>query len=611
MRSLPTLIAALGLLLFYSERGIYGQTNWLATSPAVPPVGAPPYGSTLAQTAPQPTTPPTTIARDNAPPPVYWGQDVFLIPYQWSAHTDPSAAKEVVLYLSQDRGANWSEIKRARPDVRSFRYRAPGDGPYWFAVRTLDASGRMWPAGGYQPELCVVVDTQIPRLSQPAGTLDQSGLLHVEFEALDPNLDTTSLRLAVRHAGSSKWIELPATAQPTGQPGAARITATWQAPIGVREVTLQAAIEDFAGNPAGSAGQVRMSQEGLAATAGATAQTVAVQRFGIGGAPNLGPPSSDPFLRAPPLDIPTIDAWRQGPTQESTSAPPSQPASEPWPADTIASGPLGGASADSWAPDAWAPANPPARVASPPRRIESSPYHNASASFGAGAPLTPLEGSGDKPGPVDPRNLLLVNHRQFALDYDLQSVGKWGVAKVEVWGTRDGGQTWRAYAQDSDNRSPVNITAPEPGRYGFRIVVQGVGSLPAEGPAPGDEPEVWVEVDPQPPTAQITSVRQGEGYFGDHLIVTWRAEDENLAARPVALSYSGLPSGPWMPIASNLENTSQYTWRLQRHLPTALYVRLEVRDSAGNVTVDQTQQPVTLEFSRPAGRIRAARPLGP
>ncbi|MEM6798436.1 MAG: hypothetical protein AAF589_02890 [Planctomycetota bacterium] len=524
-----------------------------------------------------------------APTPVYWGQDVFLIPYQWSARNDQESAKQVILYLSEDRGRRWVEVTRARPDVRSFLYRAPADGEYWFAVRTLDTSGRMWPAGGYQPELCVVVDTQIPTLTTPVATLDAQGRVEAHCVASDANLDPSTLKLAVRHPGADKWTPLETQLQTVATPNRLgvsqlQVRGVWQAPAGVREVTVRASVEDLAQNPYGTQATVQASDRVAAAP-------LITPRSPAGSTPP--PPGADPFLSAPPLEIPTVSAWG-APKPDAAG-----PGSQPWPADATATR---GLRPDS--PNTWAPVSPPA-MANRDNAVANSPFRNASTA----APVLPHGAEFAEAGPIDQRDLLIVNKRNFALDYDLQSVGKWGVSEVEVWGTRNGGRTWKAYAVDTDKRSPVNISTPEPGRYGFRILVQGVGSLPVDPPSPGDRPEVWVEVDAQAPTARLTSVAQGEGYFGDHLIITWQAVDANLADRPISLAYSSRPSGPWMPIASSLENRGRYAWRLQRHLPGELYVRLEARDRAGNAAIDQTQQPATLRFAQPAGRIRDARPL--
>ncbi len=144
--------------------------------------------------------------------------------------------------------------------------------------------------------------------------------------------------------------------------------------------------------------------------------------------------------------------------------------------------------------------------------------------------------------------------------------------------------------------------------------MQSVGGLDRRPPAPGDRPDVFVEVDRSKPIASLTGVNQPDGYFADHLIFSWQASDANLQERPVSLLYAARPSGPWQPIASNLENSGldnggRYSWRLQRHLPNPLYVRLEVRDRAGNIGVDQTPTPVAIRLAESSGQIRDARPL--
>jgi len=58
----------------------------------------------------------TPIAMATAPPaghlpePIYWKQNLFLIPYQWAATSDLSTAKAVWLYVSKDRGVTWQKI---------------------------------------------------------------------------------------------------------------------------------------------------------------------------------------------------------------------------------------------------------------------------------------------------------------------------------------------------------------------------------------------------------------------------------------------------------------------------------------------------------------------
>ncbi len=201
----------------------------------------------------------------------------------------------------------------------------------------------------------------------------------------------------------------------------------------------------------------------------------------------------------------------------------------------------------------------------------------------------------------------MVNQRTFELDYEVEAVGNSGVAKVELWGTRDGGRHWQRFGQDDDNRSPVIATVDAEGLYGFRVVVESGNGLASETPRDGDLPEVWINVDLTKPAARITAtdVAQEQG----ELSIRWEASDGALEARPVSLWFSDQPRGPWTPIASGLENTGSFVWRLDNHAPEQIYLRLEVRDEAGNVGADETRTPLLIDRQRPQGRIRGVRTM--
>jgi hypothetical protein len=200
----------------------------------------------------------------------------------------------------------------------------------------------------------------------------------------------------------------------------------------------------------------------------------------------------------------------------------------------------------------------------------------------------------------------LVGSRTFALEYELEDVGQRGVSRVELWGTRDGGQSWRLYAEDEDQRSPLIVTVDEEDTYGFRIVVHSVGGSTAPRPQPGDNPELWITVDLRQPVAEITAIESGAGNLADHLILYWRAQDDNLTQRPVSLYYASGLNGPWSTVAANLENTGEYAWRVERHVPERFYLRLEVRDSAGNVAAFRTREPITFAVPTPTAQLNSA-----
>ena len=128
-------------------------------------------------------------------------------------------------------------------------------------------------------------------------------------------------------------------------------------------------------------------------------------------------------------------------------------------------------------------------------------------------------------------------------------------------------------------------------------------------PRTGDLADVWVGVDTTPPTAKLTSAIYGQGADTGKLIIQWQAADNMLDARPVTLSFAESPQGPWTAIVSALPNDGSFAWPADPQLPSELYLKVEIRDEAGNVTSDQTDQPVHLDGLAPKARIRGIQPL--
>lgn len=202
-----------------------------------------------------------------------------------------------------------------------------------------------------------------------------------------------------------------------------------------------------------------------------------------------------------------------------------------------------------------------------------------------------------------------VNSRLFQLDYDIDSIGPSGIGRVELWGTRDSGHTWRSFTVDNDNRSPLLVNVEEEGIYGFCVVVTNGAGLGGLTPKSGDLSDLWVCVDLTKPTARIVSAQQGVNDEMGQLIISWEADDRMLGARPVSLSFSTDRTGPWLPIASGLENTGRYAWPIDNRMPPKFFLRLEVADEADNIASHKTSDPITIDQSRPTVRVRAVRPV--
>lgn len=547
--------------------------------------------------------------------PHYWRQQVFFVPYQPNLQ-DPRAGKidKVQLLLSRDGGQQWAVLQEAEPHVRGFSYHAAADGEYAFALRMADKRGNYWPEQIPQPLLRVVVDTQAPTLDLKA-SLDNTGQIVIRYEARDGRLKPETLRLEAQSDGSS-WQRLALGPPEVSQVDRLLGQLTWRPPRAGRGVKIRATIDDAAGNPG---------------TATAEASLVGPVLD-----PGAGPQLAPPIFSGPPPDLqaarsnePT-PAGLEWPSNNSLS---SARASAPAPSGAAAYDPFaprrdtesgspgpagGGRTAAQFAADVAAPS-----LLSPDRERGAAPApvggeawvsRGVSALAGDGASHSATSafaqnGTAEAAAAAADGGTRWVNSLTIDVDYDIQTAGPWGVSKVTLWGTRDGGRQWVSLGVDEDNRSPMRVTVPGEGMYGFRIVVDGGNGAAAPPPRAGEQPEMSVGVDLAPPRAELRGAALGDGALIGQLVIRWSAEDDRLAARPVGLFCSATAEGPWTTIATDLDNVGEYAWRLGRDVPPRVFLRLEVRDAAGNVAVQQTPTALDLNLPRPTGRLRSVRPI--
>lgn len=211
-----------------------------------------------------------------------------------------------------------------------------------------------------------------------------------------------------------------------------------------------------------------------------------------------------------------------------------------------------------------------------------------------------------------------VNSKRFRLNCQLEEVGDSGVSLIEIWMTSDGGRKWESHRKVpfSNNQEylktnkPHEIEVPNEGVYGFTLIAQsGVGlGLPA--PRPGDQPQVWVEVDITPPLVRITDVKVGRGIDTGKVTITWSARDKNLANRPVTISYKEKDGVRWtrVPGADRIENAGRFTWQVDEKVPYQFLMKVEAFDEAGNVGKDETPETVKVDLARPKVRVLDVKP---
>lgn len=82
----------------------------------------------------------------------------FTIPFAVAESTNSNSIREVELLVSRDRGRRWISVARQPVESEKFSFRADSDGEYWFAFRTITATGTPLPLRG-NPDLRVAINT--------------------------------------------------------------------------------------------------------------------------------------------------------------------------------------------------------------------------------------------------------------------------------------------------------------------------------------------------------------------------------------------------------------------------------------------------------------------
>jgi hypothetical protein len=504
--------------------------------------------------------------------------DVFYIPFTAS---DDLADQSLSLFVSGDRGASWQLYQRQTAAVGRFSFRAGVDGEFWFTVRRSSESDAIEPAHFDQPELQVVVDRQQPRLTL-LGKRAPDGRIICQWTADDATLDLASLQIQTQVAEENIWSQAEIESSSIQRTGAI-VTGWVELPgVGIDTIRLRAYVKDRAGN-----------------------LTTVDRDFDISSLPTMeadhaltGPSSRSGESRPVP---PALDP---SPKSEQVNSTP-----EPFSIQNADSGP-------NVVQNSSSPQTPDDKEIYGWHAGAAQPRDDSFADDGlpaGGVPAVtnpmianyPSTAAADVIGETSQR---VSNSRRFELDYGVDAISADEIHRIEVWYTLDGGRSWRHHGDDEDGVSPYLMEVDEDGVVGVRLLIQTQSSFTIRPPESGDPADVWIRVDATQPTAQITSVRYGVGEKAGTLELHWEAHDESLMDRPILFLYGDNPNGPWRKVADPLPNTGRYDWTVDDRAPAKIYLRLEVRDKAGNLTEETLPTPINNHRVAPRGHIRNVRP---
>jgi hypothetical protein len=191
---------------------------------------------------------------------------------------------------------------------------------------------------------------------------------------------------------------------------------------------------------------------------------------------------------------------------------------------------------------------------------------------------------------------LFVNSLRCKLDYALETAG---AVRVEAFVTRDKGHSW---TRGGEGRSPMALTLPEEGLYGLTLVVSTTGQ-PAGPPAPGEPPELWLEVDTTKPEVLVQNIQAGSGADSRVLKFSWSVNDRNLPATPVDVFGGPSADGPWQTLVRGLKTSGTAQCTVPTEMGGRIYVRVQCADKAGNVGRWESRDPVVLEGAKPKARV--------
>jgi hypothetical protein len=498
--------------------------------------------------------------------------------------------QEIQLWCKESPAAPWTLRDKAPPTQTAFNFQAPKDGEYFFTMVTVDRQGKCVPAdiAKEEPAMAVVVDTQAPQLEPTlVGSLPEGHVIQCDVQ--DAHLDPARTRMQYQTADKvfrdlepaqdrpNTWC-IPAQANITGQ---LRFFASDLAGnVTTRECTLAQLSTPAKSTPAKSA------QAGL---------PIAPPIAPLAGAPLVMPgeklghsaPAVEPKIQMPGAEKPVGPALLPGNLAASPGIGNTQGTTVPQ------APPLQQAVSKSGEP-----------AASPPIKLVGG----MSNALPAQEPVMPQVLPGNVqtatvPKQGAPVQHMLVNNARVFLDYRIEKAGPSGVGRVEIWCTRDSGQSWQKLGEDHNRKSPAEALLPGDGTYGLTLVVSNGLGFGAQPPAAGDTPDWWIEVDTTRPAAQLTSVRLAPE-DGPAVHVGWTSQDRNLGTGPAELSYAVSRQGPWLSIAKNLKADGEFRWLPPTDIGPQAFLRLTVRDLAGNTTSTETTSPIALDdLSRPRARI--------
>ena len=600
---------------------------------------------------------------------VYWPRSDFVIPY--NIEQTGQTPREIVLETSSNGGRTWTVYSRSDVRTKQFQFLANADGEYLFRLKTLDSQGRAFDNPG-EP-LVVVVDTAKPEANlvietDPRGVmlaefaiadlaLDASTIqLTYQTESMNEPaeiaFDIQQDQETLEWLGTGSW-ELPVgvaqlSVRLTAKDRAGnqvevnrlpKLLRSANAPTGLQFASGKSREPRFAKNTGLSETNTKPIGSGIALPSLDMSRQDMPKIEVLGGPGKRQPSTTDSHFA-------TAVVERQQQLIEQLVQQNQYTQEQILKSGILNATAANNASSQNGSPSRSLTSGAPASTNSKTKAMSDEEFQSAldrrqmsltsrradqpnqSLLIGdqdpnylpmgpAGLPSSPTSVREDRPVERIPGQTSFRNNikpifsraKSFSLEYTVENDPDSPVASVELWGTTDEGLTWQVWGEDPDRASPFDIQVETEGLFGFRMIIVGANGLASNRPRNGDNADAWIHVDTELPQARITSALYGKGKESGSLVIEYRAADEYLPERPIVLSYSETPEGPWIIVASGVRNQGRYVWPADPSLPPTIYLKLEAYDLAGNVAVHRLESPIEVQGLAPRGRIQGLLPI--
>jgi hypothetical protein len=492
----------------------------------------------------------------------------------------------VELLVSRDEGQTWAAADAVKPDKDHLNLIAKEDGLYFVNLVFYFKDGSRDPKDPARetPEYKMLIDSTPPVVKIVAATRQGDDVL-LDWTIDEKYLNEAATQVLYKASANplNEWTPVPPSAV---NKRSAKFKPAVAGPVIVRVIA-----SDYAENKADVARE-------LPAGVVTASYTPAVEPP----APVI--PSSLPAPAPVPVVLP--------------SGPPVVPGGGP----TVVM-PAGPVPALSPVPTMPVPTQPAA--ASP---LPSTPPPVGEPGLPTGAPLATTGGAGNSPptasapAPVNPPQYL--RGTDFDMQYEIENNGPSGLSRVDLYVTRDQGQTWTKWSSHPGKERPLKVKlgrgydTNKDGEYGLKLVpVSGVG-IADDAPTAGTPPDHRVVVDTAAPLVLVYPHGVAPNQ-PNAVALNWVARDANFGTAPITIEWGETPTGPWKSVVApdvaqagagagvaRLPNTGQYLWTLPAGMPThRVYLRVTATDRAGNRSEVVTREPITVDLMKPKARIVA------